>query len=141
MKGSEFFSQTVTVYNRMEARESERWEAVMLTGVCWQEQYARKLGGKAMPSAEETGAGKLYIPFDVVSGRKAYCPPELFDKLEKEAPAWTLRPGDVVCKGEGPLECEGSPLRMLAGKGGYTVTAVAVHDAPENLAHWEVTVQ
>ena len=53
MKGSEFFSQTVTVYNRMEAREGERWEAVMLTGVCWQEQYARKLGGKAMPSAEK----------------------------------------------------------------------------------------
>lgn len=131
------WNSSCTVFNRSAEPnpETERWQASVLHGVCWQGSFSCRTREQGSFS---DNAVRVYIPF-LVTCQSTYLPPEAFAKTP--ANHWTLREGDVLVYGAhrtlppflSAYEICGHFTRSMV------ITGITTNDfGSPALHHWEV---
>lgn len=112
------FPHTVTIYNKYQAEQEERWQRTVLGGVFWDSTKGAQLRKAGVASADGL---VLIIPQSVLPG---YVKPKAWAALTDKARHWTLQSGDIVIKGEVAHEVERSVKELLGYDDLLTITAV-----------------
>lgn len=133
-----YTNTSATIYNK---RKTGEYLRTVLDSVFWNESQGTRYGQDG-----RHGQDGLFcaIPFSVETG-KTYTLPKEWDRIELEdaKKSWTLKPGDLIVKGECPYKYgPESPISQLTSQydGVYTITSVQTADfGSKDMRHWEVS--
>lgn len=133
-----YTNTSATIYAKTKTGEYLR---TMLDAVFWDGSQGTRYSQGARHSQD---ALFVAIPFSVETGKK-YLPPKEWERagMEDAKKHWTLKPGDLIVKGECPyLHSPESPIGILTSQydNVYTITLVDTADfGSEDMQHWEVS--
>lgn len=130
-------TETITVYNHQidTSTGDEVYSATTITGVSWHFHDAASPQTKGMKEADGC---TVRIP-TTAEATKAYLPPAEYATADPDA-AYTLQPGDIIVRGEGPSGSGIRPAEILAaGHEHFTVTSVTDNRGTGRQSpHWKV---
>ena len=92
----------ITVINIHKDRAGSQYYKTQISGVWWYGGVLKSVGDKGLSNAETY---RISIYEDSVF-QTPYLPPKEWEKLEDKSTAWTLKPGDYICRGNVVEEIE-----------------------------------
>jgi hypothetical protein len=90
-------NSNITVINVKKTRTENKYYKTVIRGVWWYGGILKSVTDGGMNNAETyrisiyEGLSHFHLP---------YCTPKEWEQLENPDTAWTLKPGDYICKGE-----------------------------------------
>ncbi len=92
----------ITVINIHKDRAGSQYYKTQISGVWWYGGVLKSVGDKGLSNAETY---RISIYEDSVF-QTPYLPPKEWEKLADKSAAWTLKPGDYICRGNVVEEIE-----------------------------------
>ncbi|QIK56667.1 hypothetical protein G7059_01800 [Erysipelothrix sp. HDW6A] len=110
---------TITIYNLVKARTGDTYQHTIIEGVHWEDEKGIRLGDTVVKSENSIS---VVIPMSI----EGFELPSNFQRLSDKTGKWTLRPGDVIVKGEHQEITDLSDLNDVDQK--MTIASYEVND-------------
>lgn len=126
-------NDTVTIYNKCVQAGAEKWQRTVLKGVFWDSVEGAVLRRTGAASADSV---VVVIPRTL----PGYLKPKAWDALMDRRGHWTVRPGDILVRGQVGIEIVRSAAKELEHLDDVrTVTTVDDLGLRSGMAHLEVS--